>query len=152
MSSYRHPKAYANVSVWCIYARQRRCICSTCGRRKGATVNMLGVTFKENCSDVRNSKVIDIVQELASYGVTVHIHDPVADPNKVQREYGLSLTCWEQLPQADALVIAVPHEAFKTQCLEKMSLKLLPRGCVVDVKSVLDRQQFVDSGYSFWRL
>ncbi|MCK3860985.1 nucleotide sugar dehydrogenase [Pseudomonas sp. B329] len=119
---------------------------------KGATVNMLGVTFKENCSDVRNSKVIDIVQELVSYGVTVHIHDPVADPNKVQREYGLSLTCWEQLPQADALVVAVPHEEFKTQYLNQMSLKLLPRGCVVDVKSVLDRQQFIDSGYSFWRL
>jgi UDP-N-acetyl-D-galactosamine dehydrogenase len=119
---------------------------------KGATVNMLGVTFKENCSDVRNSKVIDIVHELVSYGVTVHIHDPLADTAMVQREYGLTLTPWEQLPQADALVVAVPHEAFKTRSLEKMSKKLAPRGCIVDVKSILDRQQFVDRGYSFWRL
>ena len=117
-----------------------------------STVGVLGVTFKENCSDVRNSKVIDIVHELVSYGVTVHIHDPLADTAMVQREYGLTLTPWEQLPQADALVVAVPHDEFKTRSMEKMSKKLAPRGCIVDVKSILDRQQFVDRGYSFWRL
>ncbi|MFT0182884.1 nucleotide sugar dehydrogenase [Pseudomonas benzopyrenica] len=119
---------------------------------KGATVNILGVTFKENCSDVRNSKVVDVVQELTSYGVTVHIHDPLADPRKVQQEYGLSLTCWEGMPQAEALVVAVPHDEFKGSYQDKLGDKILPQGCVVDVKSVLDRQHFLDCGYSFWRL
>src|SRR5947207_13537517 len=66
---------------------------------KGAAVNVLGLTFKENCPDLRNSRVIDVVRELESFGVSVHVHDPVADPEDALREYGVRLTSWDDLPR-----------------------------------------------------
>ncbi|WP_437881580.1 UDP binding domain-containing protein [Pseudomonas sp. LRF_L74] len=119
---------------------------------KGATVNMLGFTFKENCADVRNSKVNDIVVELCVYGVKVHVHDPLADPATVARHYGLDLTAWERLPAADAMIVAVLHQAYRSKTMAAMHEKLLPGACVVDVKSVLDRNEYEARGYYFWRL
>ncbi|MDO9190293.1 MAG: nucleotide sugar dehydrogenase, partial [Sulfurimicrobium sp.] len=74
---------------------------------RGAKVNVLGLTFKENCPDLRNSKVADLIHELQDYGIEVHVHDPVADVKEARHEYGLELETWEDLPQADAIVAAV---------------------------------------------
>jgi UDP-N-acetyl-D-galactosamine dehydrogenase len=76
---------------------------------KGAKVNVLGLTFKEDCGDLRNSKVIDIIRELQSYGVDVHVTDPTADPEEAMHEYGVKLETFEELPRADAVVAAVAH-------------------------------------------
>ena len=74
---------------------------------KGADVIVLGLTFKENCPDLRNSKVIDVIRELKSYGCNVIVHDPVAESTEAQHEYGVSLTAWNDLPRASAIVAAV---------------------------------------------
>jgi UDP-N-acetyl-D-galactosamine dehydrogenase len=80
---------------------------------KGAKVNVLGLTFKENCGDLRNSKVIDIIKELQSYGVDVHVTDPTADPEEAMHEYGVKLEAWDDLPRADAIVAAVAHREYQ---------------------------------------
>lgn len=119
---------------------------------KGSTVNVLGFTFKENCADVRNSKVNDIVLELRAYGVNVQVHDPLADPAMVARQYGFELSSWEALAAADAMIVAVPHQHYRDLDAAHISSKLLPGACVVDVKSVLDRSFYEAQGYHFWRL
>jgi len=80
---------------------------------KGTRVNVLGLTFKENCADLRNSKVGDVINELKSYGVEVFVHDPYADPEEAMHEYGVRLTAWDDLPRADAIVAAVSHKPFR---------------------------------------
>src|SRR5216117_833232 len=80
---------------------------------KGGRVNVLGLTFKENCPDLRNSRVIDVVRELDSYGVDVCVHDPVANSDEAMHEYGVKLTPWHELPRAHAIVAAVAHAAFR---------------------------------------
>jgi UDP-N-acetyl-D-galactosamine dehydrogenase len=119
---------------------------------KGATVNILGVTFKEDCADLRNSKVLDIVAELETYGIAVRIHDPMADPEDVAAEFGRRLTSWEDLPRADALIAAVAHQEYKALGLAGVKDKLAPRGCLVDVKSLFDRRAAEAAGYAVWRL
>ena len=86
---------------------------------KGANVIVLGLTFKENCPDLRNSKVIDVIRELQSYGVAVTVHDPVADAGEAMNHYGLALTAWEDLPRAHALVAAVAHESFLHRSVDR---------------------------------
>ncbi len=118
---------------------------------KGARVNILGLTFKENCADIRNTKVIDIIQELRSYGVSVHVHDPVAEPEEVRHEFGLELCDWEQLPVADALIIAVAHRQFAERPCAQLLTKLTGQGCLIDVKGIFTH--FVEaSGINYWRL
>ena len=102
---------------------------------------MLGLTFKEDCPDLRNSRVPDIIKELQSYGVTVNIHDAYADAEEAKHEYGYDLTAWDKLPPADALVVAVAHRAYRDLSPADLLAKLKPNGCVVDVKAVLDQQQ-----------
>src|SRR5690348_3199021 len=77
---------------------------------KGARVNVLGMTFKENCKDIRNSKVIDVIRELREYGCEVFAHDPEADPEEAMHEYGIKLRTWDELPAADCLILAVAHD------------------------------------------
>ncbi len=91
---------------------------------KGADVNVLGLTFKENCPDIRNSRVIDVVHELASYGANVHVHDPVADPDEARHEYGIELKPWDALPRARAIVAAVAHRDFKRRPTDDYVTKL----------------------------
>lgn len=119
---------------------------------KGAAVNILGFTFKEDCADIRNSKVVDIVHELKCYGLDVFIHDPQADTNEAQREYGIELYTWEQLPQAQAIIVAVAHESFKTLTHHSFYSKLIPEGCFIDVKSVFDPDTLSFNGWHVWRL
>jgi UDP-N-acetyl-D-glucosamine/UDP-N-acetyl-D-galactosamine dehydrogenase len=119
---------------------------------KGSHVIVLGLTFKENCPDLRNSKVIDVVRELESYGVTVHVHDPVASPEEALDEYGVSLVPWEHLPRANAIVAAVSHDVLRQRSCEELAGKVTAGGLVVDVKAALDRQGLAQHGLSVWRL
>ena len=119
---------------------------------KGARVNVLGLTFKEDCPDLRNSKVIDIIRELRSYGVEVCVHDPSADSAEAEHEYGVTLLPWEQLPQADAVVLAVAHKEYRQLNLSDLSGQIKPGGGVVDVKAVLNPAEVRAAGYAFWRL
>jgi UDP-N-acetyl-D-glucosamine/UDP-N-acetyl-D-galactosamine dehydrogenase len=119
---------------------------------KGAAVTVLGLTFKENCSDLRNSRVIDVVRELASFGASVHVHDPVADPADALREYGVQLTPWDELPRADAIVSAVAHRAYEQYSAEALVAKLMPNGVYVDVKCRADAVALRAHGIQVWRL
>ncbi len=119
---------------------------------KGARVNVLGLTFKENCADLRNSKVVDIIHELRSYGVEVFCHDPEADPEEAMHEYGVRLLSWDDLPRADAVVVAVAHKRFGKLGPEELGRKLIKGGCVIDVKSYLDRAALEEAGMKVWRL
>lgn len=119
---------------------------------KGAKVNVLGLTFKENCPDLRNSKVVDMIHELQSYGVEVHVHDPVADPKDAHHEYGLELESWENLPCADALVVAVAHHELLARPLADYCLKVIGNGCFIDVKSQFDQTALRAAGFNVWRL
>lgn len=122
------------------------------GPVKGAKANVLGLTFKENCPDIRNTRAVDIVRELRAFGVEVHLHDPVADPIESKKEYGLTLESWDRLPAADAVVVAVAHDEFKARPLSDFAEKLIPHGCLVDVKSLLDAEQAQALGIRVWRL
>jgi UDP-N-acetyl-D-galactosamine dehydrogenase len=119
---------------------------------KGADVIVLGMTFKENCPDLRNSKVIDIITELKSYGVKVHVHDPLASSDECEHEYGLALTRWEQLPVAQALIAAVSHREYAELGLEHIASRVAPGGVLVDVKSSYEPSAIAALGLVGWRL
>jgi UDP-N-acetyl-D-galactosamine dehydrogenase len=119
---------------------------------KGAKVNVLGITFKENVPDLRNSKVINLIRELESYGVEVFVHDPVVDPEEAQLEYGVELRSWDSLPRAQAIVVAVAHEGFLTKPLVEYKDLLSERGCFIDVKAQFDEQALHKIGIGVWRL
>ena len=119
---------------------------------KGANVNVLGLTFKEDCPDIRNSRVIDVVHELASYGVNVHVHDPIADPGEARREYDLEITPWDRLPRARAIVAAVAHRDYRSRAAEDFAAKLEPGGVFVDVKCQHDAKALQQLGVAVWRL
>src|SRR5205085_9608970 len=99
-----------------------------CWQIKNTPINVLGLTFKENCPDLRNSRVIDVVRELDSYGVTVHVHDPVADSAEAMHEYGVKLTPWNELPRAHAIVAAVAHAEYKKIPVDDYVAGLEPGG------------------------
>ena len=119
---------------------------------KGAHINVLGLTFKENCPDLRNSKVIDVIRELESYGATVHVHDPVAEPAEAEHEYGVKLVSWEHLPRANAIVAAVAHKQFAAHSTDEMLSKLSADGVYVDVKCTADAPLLRSRGVHVWRL
>ena len=119
---------------------------------QGAKVNVLGLTFKENCQDLRNTKVIDVIDELRAYGIEVYVHDPAADPAEAWHHYGLELSDWATLPQADALVVAVAHSEYRKLAVSELTSKVVTGGCVIDVKSMLDRAALVAAGFHVWRL
>ncbi len=119
---------------------------------KGAKVSVLGLTFKENCPDLRNSRVIDVIHELISYGIQVHVHDPVPDQHEAVHEYGVTLETWAQLPQSDAIVVAVSHKEFASKPLADYQAKMTAKGVLVDVKAVFDPQVVKAAGIPFWRL
>jgi UDP-N-acetyl-D-galactosamine dehydrogenase len=119
---------------------------------KGARVNILGLTFKENVPDIRNSKVIDIVRELHEFGVQTYVHDPLASAEEALLEYGLRLTAWEDLPAADALILAVAHRPFLELAPAAYLEKIVRCGCLIDVKSACDAATLRREGVSVWRL
>ncbi|MFM1987588.1 MAG: Vi polysaccharide biosynthesis protein [Pseudomonadota bacterium] len=113
---------------------------------------VLGLTFKEDVPDLRNSKVVDIVRELQSYGMKVHVHDPIAEPEEAVHEYGIALTRWEDLPPAKAVIAAVAHRTYREMPLDALTEKLVRGGVFADVKSGFDRVALEKLGYSVWRL
>jgi UDP-N-acetyl-D-glucosamine/UDP-N-acetyl-D-galactosamine dehydrogenase len=115
-------------------------------------VIVLGLTFKENCPDTRNSKVVDVIRELRSFGANVFVHDPVADPDEAYHEYGLRLTAWDELPKAAAIVMAVSHQAFVERPVDAYVAKLARGGVLIDVKSQADADAFRQRGIEVWRL
>ena len=119
---------------------------------KGAKVLVLGLTFKEDCPDLRNSRVVDILDELKSYGVEVYSHDPVADPAIAMEEYGVTLLSWEQLPVAHAIVAAVSHRPFLERPLTDYQSRLVTGGVFMDVKSCFDAVKLRELGLVVWRL
>lgn len=123
---------------------------------KGAKVMVMGITFKENISDIRNSRVIDIINELKEYGVNVIVCDPLADAEAVKHEYGVELTKYSPNIKADAVVIAVNHDAFMkdltVNALKKHMSNNGTKGVIVDVKGMFEPKIFKDSGLLYWRL
>ncbi|HRD94844.1 MAG TPA: UDP binding domain-containing protein, partial [Rubrivivax sp.] len=119
---------------------------------KGAKVNVLGLTFKENCGDLRNSKVIDIIHELQSYGVDVYVTDPQADAEEAMHEYGVQLLPYDELPRADALVAAVAHREYAALSIEDLGRKMIKGGAFIDVKAAFDEKALQMAGYRVWRL
>ena len=119
---------------------------------KGARVNILGLTFKENCADIRNSKVADVINELKSYGVEVFAYDPWADADEVMHEYGVTLSTWDDLPRADAIVAAVAHREIVGLALEDIQRKVVKAGVFVDVKSSFNPNVLREAGLRVWRL
>ena len=119
---------------------------------KGARVNLLGLTFKENCADLRNSKVVDVIRELEAYGIEVAVTDPHADAEEAMHEYGVRLQGWDELAAAEALVLAVAHEEYVRLPVSDLRKVLRPGGIVIDVKSLFDQASLRASGYAVWRL
>ena len=119
---------------------------------KGSRVNVLGLTFKEDCADIRNTRVIDVIHELESYGIDVHVHDPVADRDEARHEYGLEIEPWDALPRADAIVVAVAHRQFAARPLGDYLEKVVERGCFIDVKGKFALETLQKAGITVWRL
>jgi UDP-N-acetyl-D-galactosamine dehydrogenase len=119
---------------------------------KGARVNVLGLTFKEDCADLRNSKVGDVINELKTYGVEVFVHDPFADPEEAQHQYGVRLFSWEEMPRADAIVAAVSHRSLVSIGIDDLQRKLIKGGCFIDVKSCYNANALTEAGIRVWRL
>ena len=118
-----------------------------------AKVAILGVTFKENCPDVRNSKVVDIIKRLRQYGVEPIVTDPYADAGEVQRAYGLTLLPIEAVRDADCLVFAVAHAAYKAYTLESLAALYAPgQRVLIDVKGIFRQADAARAGYVYWQL
>ena len=128
-------------------------IIQTGGAVKGSKVIVLGLTFKENCPDLRNSKVADLVKELQEFGCDISVHDPLAAPIEAMHEYGITLTDWNALPdQADAIVAAVSHHEYTNQPVTQLLAKLKQGGAFIDIKSTYSAEAVEASGYMLWRL
>ena len=119
---------------------------------RNAKVIVLGLTFKENCNDLRNSKVANVVRELQDFGCDVSVHDPVAAPDEAMHEYGIPLMAWKDLPEADAIIAAVSHKEYLAMPQADLLAKLKTGGVFVDVKSAYDAVAIEAAGYRLWRL
>ncbi len=121
---------------------------------KGARVAMLGFTFKENCPDTRNTRIIDIVKELKEYGITPLIADPVADADEAKREYGIEFTNINSIKDMDAVIVAVAHDEFTKLTEKEISTMFTAEGqkVLLDIKGLLNRKEYENAGYLYWRL
>jgi UDP-N-acetyl-D-galactosamine dehydrogenase len=118
----------------------------------GARVAVLGLTFKENCPDLRNSKVVDIIDELREYCCDVIVHDPLADPSEAQAEYGIALCSWEELRQCQAVILAVPHAKYLKMSVAEFGVMMDKGATLIDIKCVLDRGELAAANLNVWRL
>lgn len=115
-------------------------------------IGILGITFKANCSDVRNSKVFDIIRELQSYGMEVLVHDPLVDKDHLRSKYQINLTEFNNIKQVDALIIAVNHRFYEEMSLDEFVKTLDPKAMIVDIKGMLDPVAVKKLGIEIWRL
>ena len=123
---------------------------------KSAKVAILGFTFKENCPDTRNTKIIDIYNELKEYGITATVADPAADAAEAQHLYGMKFVDMSTIKDCDAVILAVAHEQFKDLTMADFD-KMFKAGdnstkVLVDIKGLLDRKEYEAAGYNYWRL
>ncbi len=123
---------------------------------KNAKVAILGFTFKENCPDTRNTKIVDIYNELKEYGITAEIADPAADADEAKRLYGIRFVDMASIKDCDAVILAVAHEQFKDLSAADFD-KMFKAGdnsekVLVDIKGLLDRKAYEAAGYNYWRL
>ena len=120
---------------------------------RNAKVAILGFTFKENCPDTRNTKIIDIVNELKEYGITPVIADPTADANETKWLYGVEFVDMNTIKDMDAVVLAVAHDCFKELSQDDIA-KLYGEGkkIMIDIKGLLNRKEYENAGYVYWRL
>ena len=137
----------------CVAQEMVKKIIQAGGAVEGSKVIVLGLTFKENCPDLRNSKVADVVKELQEFGCEVGVHDPLAESKEAVHEYGITLTEWSALPdQADAIVAAVSHTEYTGQPVTLLLAKLKPGGVFIDIKSAYPQAVIEAEGYKLWRL
>ncbi len=132
---------YTNDSMGRFVARETLKRLMRSGARSDISAAVLGITFKEDVPDVRNSKAADVVRELQSFGVRVSVHDPCADAQAVEREFGIRLAPLESLAPADAVIVAVPHAPYREQGWALIRRLVKPGGLVYDVRRCLDRAQ-----------
>jgi len=120
---------------------------------KGSNVGVLGITFKENVSDIRNSKVVDIINELRDYGINVFVTDPIADKREVEKEYNLKLLDIEDFKNLDGIIVAVAHNQYLNFTQKDFDKYFISEGkkIIVDVKSIYKKEDF-DESYIYWRL
>jgi UDP-N-acetyl-D-galactosamine dehydrogenase len=119
----------------------------------GARVIVLGVAFKEDCPDIRNSKVFELASELREFGCVVVLHDPVASNEDVAGQHGVELASWDDLPRAvDAVVLAVPHREYRLRSWTEFLPLLRPRGLIVDLRGVFPRELALECGLELFRL
>lgn len=122
---------------------------------KSAKVAILGFTFKENCPDTRNTKIIDIYNELKEYGITAQVTDDDADADEAKRLYGIEFTPMAKIRDCDAVILAVAHESYKSLDMADLEALYADTGkakVLTDLKGVLDKKAYVDAGYLYWRL
>lgn len=122
---------------------------------KDAAVLVLGLTFKGNCPDTRNTKVIDILNELGSYEIHTSVYDPVADKAEAKREYGIDLVSKAELKDFDAVIVAVDHDDFKEYSVEDIKAMYSDKNenkILFDVKGIYDKDEFEKAGFNYWRL
>jgi UDP-N-acetyl-D-glucosamine/UDP-N-acetyl-D-galactosamine dehydrogenase len=129
-----------------------KCMINAGQKVKGGHAIVLGLTFKENCPDLRNSKVIDVIHELQSYGLTVYVHDPVAAAADARREYGVDLVSWDELPRAGTIVAAVAHRDLVARPVDQVLDKLVDGGVYADVKCTANVDALEARGIRVWRL
>jgi len=118
----------------------------------GSTVTVMGLTFKENCPDLRNSRVIDVIEELKDFGINVQVADPQADAEEARHEYGVQLTPFEQLAPADAVVVAVSHREFAELSAADWLKLCRAAPLLIDIKGTLDKDALLAAGARYWRL
>ncbi|HLB43395.1 MAG TPA: nucleotide sugar dehydrogenase [Gammaproteobacteria bacterium] len=119
---------------------------------KEAKILILGIGFKEDCPDIRNSRVKDLHHELCDFGMNVYVHDPVANPEEVKEKFNIQLTALADLPTMDAIVLAVAHHHYRVFSVDQYEKLLKPKAVIMDVKGILDAEHFRKNGYRLWRL
>ena len=120
---------------------------------RNSKVAILGFTFKENCPDTRNTKIIDIVDELKEYGISPVISDPVADVAEAKMLYGVDFVDMESIKDMDAVILAVAHTEFSNFTIDQMdSFYGVGNKVLLDLKGLLNRKEYENAGYSYWRL
>jgi UDP-N-acetyl-D-galactosamine dehydrogenase len=119
---------------------------------KGAKVGIMGVTFKENCPDVRNSKVLELIEELDEYEIETVIYDPVADQDELKHESEVELSGKEDLIDLDAVIFAVAHNEFKELTIDEIDKFFLYEKIMIDVKTMFEEEEMKEKGYTYWNL
>jgi|SRR5690625_79640 len=119
---------------------------------KGAKIAIFGFAFKENVGDFRNTKVIDIIDELEDYGVDVLVYDPVVDKKEINNEYNINLVDKEDLNNLNGIVLAVPHDTFQNYSISYFDQLYEKNKVIVDIKGVLNKEEYLSNGYFYWNL